>query len=100
MQNSAGATPLHDAALAGQKAVAELLIEKGAPVNARDRESGATPLHHAASWGRVEVVQLLLDHGADPTIRNKNGATPLQLAIENNQPEAAALLKPTALHTH
>jgi ankyrin repeat protein len=81
-RNSTGATPLHDAALAGNADLARLLIEKGAQVDARDGESGATPLHHAASWGRAAVVRLLLEKGADPTLRNKSGKTPLDLARE------------------
>ncbi len=91
--NAQGATPLHDAALAGQKGAAEVLLKHGADANARDTESGATPLHRAASWGRIDVLELLLAHAADPEIKDKNGRTPLDLAIENGQSEAAMVLK-------
>jgi len=80
--------------LAGQRAVAEILIAKGADVNAVDTESGSTPLHHAAGWGRKEVVELLLTKKADPNRRNKAGQTPLDLAISNNQTEVIQILKP------
>ena len=36
--------------------VAELLLEKGADVNAVDR-GGLIPLHNAASYGHVEIAQ-------------------------------------------
>jgi ankyrin repeat protein len=91
--NAQGATPPHDAALAGQRGAAEALLKHGADPNIRDAETGATPLHRAASWGRVEVVQLLIEHGADTEIKDKNGHTPLDLASENGQNEAAGVLK-------
>jgi FOG: Ankyrin repeat len=62
-------------------------------VNAVDRAAGATPLHNAAAWGRTEAMAALLAHGADASLKNNAGLTPLRTALENNQPEAAALLK-------
>ncbi len=91
--NAQGATALHDAALAGQKAAAEALIRHGANVNARDSESGETPLHRAASWGRRSTVELLLANHADPRIKDKNGRTPLDLALANSQSDVAEVLK-------
>ena len=93
--NAQGATALHDAALAGQRAAAEALLKHGANINARDSETGATPLHRAASWGRRDVVELLLARGADPHTKDKNGRTPLDLAVANGQPETAEVLKRT-----
>jgi len=93
LANSTGATPLHDAALAGQAAVARLLLARGADVNARERQRGATPLHLAASWGRCQVLAVLLENGADLNSRDHRGQTPLAAALENNQEEAAALLR-------
>ncbi|UCC99109.1 MAG: ankyrin repeat domain-containing protein, partial [Phycisphaerales bacterium] len=56
-------TPLHCAARYGHKEVAELLIAKGAGVNARNNE-GQTPLDIAVEEGRPEIVELLRKHGA------------------------------------
>lgn len=94
-RNTQGGTALHDAALAGQRAAAEALLKHGANINARDSESGATPLHLAASWGRRNVVDLLLARQADAHVKDKNGRTPLDLAVANNQLEVAAVLKQT-----
>jgi ankyrin repeat protein len=56
-------TPLHWAALNGQKAVAALLLELGADVNARGA-FGQTPLQQALGAGHTEVADLLRQHGA------------------------------------
>ena len=93
LRNKTGATPLHDAALGGDTGVVKILLDHGADVNARDTEADATPLYYAASWGRQAAVELLLSRGADPNARNRKGASVLQSAIENNQPEIAAILR-------
>jgi len=49
---------------AGSKEVAELLIAKGADVNAKDT-FGGTPLHSAALSDRIKVAQTLIAKGAD-----------------------------------
>ena len=66
----------------------DLLIERGADINARDA-SGSTPLYEAAAWGRLEVVDLLLRKGADAGIANREGVTPRQAAIANGHKETA-----------
>ena len=55
---------------------AELLIAKGAKVDARDPFAGYTPLHWAASneSPRADLVKLLLAKGADP---NAEGGQPI-----------------------
>jgi ankyrin repeat protein len=73
--------------LAESKEIAELLIERGADVASRGYE-GRTPLHHAAMQARRAIVSLLLDHGVDPNAQDKNGDTPLLLAL--SQPIASA----------
>ena len=57
---------------------ARLLLEHGADVNARRKDSW-TSLHWAAFKGRVEVVRALLNHGANATLENKDGETALHL---------------------
>ena len=70
-------TPLHWATVNGHKEVAELLIAKGADVNAKAGISEKTPLHEAASSGHKEVVELLIANGADVNAKKKFGRTPL-----------------------
>ena len=53
----------------------ELLISKGADVNATDVNT-STPLHFAAISGDIEVVQLLLANGANVNARTVRGTYP------------------------
>ena len=57
-----GATPLYLAAEFGRKEIAELLIAKGADVNAGDKR-GRTPLDWAVGRSHVETAALLRKHG-------------------------------------
>ncbi|MFB8787332.1 MAG: ankyrin repeat domain-containing protein [Potamolinea sp.] len=74
--------------LARSQEMAQLLIAKGADVNAKNK-NGETPLHLARSQ---EMVQLLIAKGADVNAKNKNGETPLRLALRINKQEIAQLL--------
>lgn len=65
---------------AGELGSVLLIITTGAmSVNMQDAD-GFTLLHFAAREGSLEAVRALLDQGADPTIRAKDGSTPLALA--------------------
>ena len=64
-----GYTPLSWASLRGDTASARLLIERGADVNARNR-NGSTPLHGAALLGHPEVAKWLIKAGADIDVRD------------------------------
>jgi ankyrin repeat protein len=76
-----GHTPLHLAADDDRKlGLIELLLARGADVNARDGY-GKTPLHHAAGSDCIKVVGLLLKRGAQINASDQSGATPLFVAI-------------------
>jgi uncharacterized protein len=79
-----GWTALHLAAFFGHREVARLLLERGAEVNARSRNTTFgrenTPLHAAAANRRTEVARLLIEAGADVNARDRSGLTPLALA--------------------
>jgi len=72
--------------------MAELLLEHGADINARDNED-QTPLHTAAEYGRVAVVKLLLTHGADVNSKDLRGDTPLQTAVWRLETEVAEIIR-------
>ena len=86
----AGDTALHVAAAAYDVHTAQLLIEHGGLVRARNRR-GAEPLHYAADgapdgprWnpqGQRDVIRSLVGAGADPNARDASGVAPLHRAV-------------------
>ncbi|KAF4793534.1 hypothetical protein TURU_109976 [Turdus rufiventris] len=74
-----GYTPLHIAAICGQTSLVDLLVAKGAIVNATDYH-GSTPLHLACQKGYQNVTLLLLHYKASTDVQDNNGNTPLHLA--------------------
>ena len=88
-----GQTPLQFAAQAGDPALAQLLLDHGADLQAHRGWKGWTPLHWAAYRGRAAVVELLLARGADPLATDEDGQTPRDLALQHGHDEVAALLR-------
>jgi ankyrin repeat protein len=84
--------PLHSAASARNLEAARLLLEHGAPVNAR-QQAGWVPIHAAAQNGDRAMVELLLKHSADPKLANDDGKTAAMVAREKKHEEIAALLE-------
>lgn len=65
--------------------ITELLIKKGADVNFPGG-CAWTPMHCVAEWWEfVEQAQLLLDHGAQVNVKDHEGHTPLDLAIDRKR---------------
>ena len=85
-------TPLHWAAGAGKVNTMEMLIARGATIDARS-ESDATPLHQAVLRNHPEAVKLLLNNNANVNLKNKSGYTPLDYATANKRTEITKLLK-------
>jgi ankyrin repeat protein len=84
--------PLHSAASARNLQAARLLLEYGAPANAR-QQGGWVPIHAAAQNGDRPMVELLLKHRADPTLANDDGKTPAMVAREKGHEQVASLLE-------
>ena len=60
------------AAKVGNERIIELLIEKGALVNAMD-SGGRTPLHYSAENGHVQAAIKLVENGADIKLKDLDG---------------------------
>ena len=75
----AGESPVADAAMNGDRAAVQALLQKKANVNAPQTD-GATALQWAAYRDDLELADLLIAAGADPKIANREGATAMQLA--------------------
>lgn len=93
-------TPLILAAHMGQVEVVELLLQRGAKVNARDRTDrvpearGNTALIKAAQRDHTEVIRVLLTRGKGIEVdaQTTDGETPLRFVVEAEDLEAVKLL--------
>jgi Ankyrin repeats (3 copies) len=90
----------------GKVQIVQELLEMGTNINAKinfqpiktgskiiGRVKKVTPLTWAVYKSKKDIVQLLLDNGADPNLATDYGQTPLEIAINFNQPAIAELLK-------
>jgi ankyrin repeat protein len=91
-QNQMRVRPIHAAVARRDLNIVRMLLEHGADVNVR-QQMGFTPLHSAALHGDRGMIELLLQHGADATAQADNGMTAAAFAIQNNQYDAAAMLR-------
>jgi len=73
------AASLHAAARNGDVAQLDLLLAKGAPLNAPD-DAGRTPLVLATMQGHIETVRRLLAAGANPALQDREGLDAVQHA--------------------
>jgi ankyrin repeat protein len=64
--NAHGWTPLHQAAYGDQSAMAQRLLDAGAPDDRSARGDGGTPLVIALFWGHRNTAELLAGHGLHP----------------------------------
>ncbi|CUS15646.1 unnamed protein product [Tuber aestivum] len=83
--DSQGRTALHRAAAKGYTEIVTKLLDAGnpsfGPTQLEGNSLAATPLHPAVFGGHVKVVELLVERGSDINAPNRNGQTPLELAV-------------------
>nr|XP_060499023.1 fibronectin type 3 and ankyrin repeat domains protein 1 [Panthera onca] len=88
-----GCTALHWAVDGGHCNVIEWMIKDGCEVDAADTGLGWTPLMRvSAVSGNQRVASLLIEAGADVNTKDKDGKTPLMVAVLNNHEELVQLL--------
>jgi uncharacterized protein len=82
---------LFSVARLGCEPEARALLDRGAAIDAKDRE-GATALGRAAQAGKIPVAALLIDRGANVNARAVDGSTPLFYAAEADRAAVMRLL--------
>lgn len=97
-----GKTPLLNAALAEHRDMVQLLLDRGADVNAAVRPrpgsppnlsgDGYTALHYAADSGNKAIAELLLARGARVNAQAASGETPLMVAVIKGFKSVAEML--------
>ena len=91
--NGFGWTLLHLAAYGGNTANTELLIRRGADVNARAKSKFRnTPLQTALLSGQYASAKVLLENGADALVRQAEGITPMHEAAQSGRADIVELL--------
>jgi uncharacterized protein len=83
--------PLHVAAVWGDCAAIELLVQAGASIDERG-EHGFTPLMEATAQGHLAACQLLVALGAHP-VPNDDGELPSECASIGEHPEVSQWLR-------
>ncbi|KAH3762764.1 uncharacterized protein Pelo_5377 [Pelomyxa schiedti] len=93
-EESEGITPLHMACALGHAYLAYILVKQyQADVNVRNA-SWETPLVRAVIRGRLNVVRVLIQNcNADPTLRDKYGCTPCEIANTTGHHDIALFLE-------
>jgi integrin-linked kinase len=86
-----GFSPLHWACFAGRTNIVDMLLNRGARINATNMGDD-TALHLAASHGHLDCVSLLLKNKADVNAMNEHGNTPLHYACFWGHRECAQTL--------
>jgi uncharacterized protein len=91
--NRYGATPLSQAASAGNAQMIEALLKAGADPKTLTTPDGETVLMTAARAGNADAVKILVDRGADVNAReNYKGQTALMWAAAERHPDVVKVL--------
>ena len=87
-----GETPLHLALKTGRNDILELLLPRAPDLNAQTSDTHETPFHYAARSAPLAVVEALLKDRMSCEARDKNGCTPAEVAIRNQNLKTATAI--------
>ena len=82
--HQSGWSPIHYAATGPEPRVVELLLDRGAPIDA-ESPNRSTPLMMAARYGAERSVEILLARGADAARRNDRGLSAADFARDGGR---------------
>ncbi|XP_047434704.1 caskin-2-like isoform X6 [Mugil cephalus] len=91
IQDADGLSPLHHAALSGNKELISLLLEAQAAVDIKDNK-GMRPLHYAAWQGKTEPMKMLLKAGSSVNGQSDEGQIPLHLSAQHGHYDGSEML--------
>jgi uncharacterized protein len=92
-----GNTALMGALYKGELPIARRLLKTRCPIDQMNN-AGETALSFAALFGRLEILPQLVALGADPNHVDARGNTPLVIARQQGNAEAAAALRQVGAH--
>ncbi len=86
-KNKAGIAAMHVIAYLDEDrtGIMDNLLFGKADINEAENNYGWTPLHIAAGMGNIKVASQLLTKGADVNLRDKHGATALDMAVAQSE---------------
>jgi hypothetical protein len=90
-----GVPLLNLAARAGDRNIAQLLLNAGASVNLQAEDRGSTALIDSTAGKHIDIMELLLEAGADVNLKSKDGQSALILAVGLNDEVSTELLLKT-----
>ena len=90
LPNDAGSTPLHSLCTLNENPneILTLLLNRGASPDRHRGSVGFTPLHIAAEKNRSVIVSRFIHEGANLEIKNDDGKTALEIAIDRESSDA------------
>ena len=79
--------------------MAQLLIDKGIDINARDQWQNVA-MHMQALYGRTEVVKALIQNKANPNSLNESSESPIFWALEQEHNQTAEIMAENGANIH